>query len=578
MRARIVLGAALIAAALAQAPTGAQGTGAQAQGAGAQGAAAPRAGGGGGAAAGAAAGAPRGPAAVGVMPITVQDVPYVATVPGRAAAFQQVDIRPQVSGEVTAILYEPGRDVAPGTPLFRLDDTPYRADLAAAEAARLGAEASLAAAKATVERYRRLEGSGVSTVERTNAEVALSQSAAALRAAEASLAQAQRALDHATVRSPIEGVADLPAVSVGDLVTANQAAGLTRVTRIDPIYVDVAESSARILRNRASIDAGSLSPGDRLGLRLTLETGAAYAAEGQMVSPGIHVSATTGTVPIRIRFPNPDRLILPGQFLRVEVTLGSVRAMLVPQRATRRSADGALTAFVADDGKARQVVLTEVGTHRNAWMVTAGVAPGEALILDGLRNLRDGAEVAPVPVTIDADGVVRDAPAPQSDPAPQPDPAPVPAPTPLPTSPPAEVAAPPAAAQTSPPGAPPPATQVAPGQSAPVAPVTTDPPAAAAPSAPSAPVPAGQAAAGQGDPGPATAGKDRVGQTPAGPAPAGPASAGQDPFGQGRAGPAAAGPAPAGQVSAGQAPATPAPAGPDPSGQTPAPSAPAPGG
>ncbi len=437
-----------------------------------------------------------GPTEVGVIPVIAEDVPFVATVPGRAVASQRVDIRPQVGGEVIEILYEPGRDVTAGTALFRLDDATPRANLAAAEAARLGAEASLAAAEATVARYRRLEGSGVSSVDRANAEVAVRQAEASLRAAEAGRDQAQRALDQTTVRSPIEGVADLPAVSVGDLVTAGQAAGLTRVTRLDPIYVDVAESSARLMQNRARIDSGAISRRDRLGLRLILETGETYAAEGQMVSPGIEVSATTGSVPIRFQFPNPDRLILPGQFLRVQVTLGQQHAMLVPQRATRRGADGSLTAFVARDGKAQRVVLTEAGTHRNAWIVTAGVSPDDALILDGLANLRDGAAITTVPVTIDAEGVVRTAPAT------------VPPPPDLPA-----VAAPPAATETSPTGSPPPAVQAPPGttggmgdptpavQAAPgMTDGMEDPPPAAQPS-PGATSPTGRPPASQPSPG-----------------------------------------------------------------------------
>ena len=150
--------------------------------------------------------------------------------------------------------------------------------------------------------------------------------------------------------------------------------------------------------------------------RLTLETGEQYQGNGRMVSPGIAVSPTTGTVPIRLQFDNPEGLILPGQFLRVEMTLGTTRAVLVPQRATKRSANGTLTAFVVRDGKAQQITLSEQGTYRNSWVVTQGINPGEQLILDGLDDLRAGAEVTTVPVQIDDQGVVRDA-APEAEPA-----------------------------------------------------------------------------------------------------------------------------------------------------------------
>ncbi|MEF9601619.1 efflux RND transporter periplasmic adaptor subunit [Paracoccus sp. PXZ] len=292
--------------------------------------------------------------------------------------------------------------------LFRLDPETLAAALAAAEAAVAGAEASLTQAQNTVTRYRRLEGSGVSAVERANAEVALKQAEADLKSAEAARDAARLALQRTEIKSPLDGMADVAAVSVGDLVTASQSESLTTITQLDPIYVDVSESSARMLRNRARITAGQLVVNGGVKTQLILETGEEYQGEGRIVSPGIAVSPTTGTVPIRLQFDNPDRMILPGQFLRVKLTLGTTRAVLVPQRATSRASDGTLTAFVARDGKAQQVTLSEQGSYRNSWIVTQGISPGEQLIVDGLENLRAGAEVTTVPVTIDAQGVVRE--------------------------------------------------------------------------------------------------------------------------------------------------------------------------
>ncbi|MFT4011981.1 MAG: efflux RND transporter periplasmic adaptor subunit [Paracoccus sp. (in: a-proteobacteria)] len=352
--------------------------------------------------------APQGPRQVGVMTMTEADVPYTATLPGRAIAFQQTAIRPQVGGEILAILYDPGQPVRAGDVLFRLDPETLAAALAAAEAGVAGAEASLTQAQNTVTRYRRLEGSGVSAVDRANAEVALKQAEAALASARAERDAARLSLDRTEIVSPLDGMADVPQVSVGDLVTANQAEALTTITQLDPIYVDVSESSARILRNRARISAGQLIQSGGIQTRLTLETGEEYHGLGRIVSPGIAVSATTGTVPIRLRFDNPERLILPGQFLRVEMTRGMTRAVLVPQRATSRASDGTLTAFVARDGRAQEVTLSEQGSYRNNWIVSQGINPGEQLILDGLDNLRAGAEIVTVAVELDAQGVVRE--------------------------------------------------------------------------------------------------------------------------------------------------------------------------
>ena len=170
-------------------------------------------------------------------------------------------------------------------------------------------------------------------------------------------------------------------------------------------------SSAGLLRVRNRIEAGSLTPGGTMGVTLVLENETEYAREGSVVVTGNEVSSTTGTFDLRVQFDNPDQMILPGQFLRVNLTLGTTRAWLVPQRATGRRSDGTLTAWVVADGKAKKVDLTTSGSHQNAWVVTGGVADGDQLIVDGLTNLKEGAEVKTVPVTIDADGVVHDAPA-----------------------------------------------------------------------------------------------------------------------------------------------------------------------
>ena len=354
-------------------------------------------------------GGPQGPREVGVVTLDRQTVPVSVTLPGRAVAYHQTAIRPQVGGEITEIAYQPGQAVTAGQILFRLDDDQLTATLSAATAAVTSAEAAVKGAQATVGRYDRLQGTGVSRAELESAQVALANAQAALSAAEAERDLAQLAVDRSRIQSPIDGVADLATVSVGDLVTASQADALTTVTQLDPIYVDVSESRARFLRNVDLQMQGALARPEGIEAQLILETGQLYGESGKLVTPGTQVSATTGTVPFRLQFPNPDRLILPGQFVRVQLIVGTVEGVLVPQRATRRAAAGELTAFVARDGKADQVTLVESGTHENAWIVTDGAAEGDQLILDGLTNLNDGADITTVPVTIDAEGVVREA-------------------------------------------------------------------------------------------------------------------------------------------------------------------------
>lgn len=353
---------------------------------------------------------PQGPTEVGIMPVTRSEVPVTVELPGRAVAYQLAAIRPKVGGEITEIPYQAGTEIAAGTVLFRLEDETLEAELAAEEIAVTSGEAALEWARDTVERYRKLSGSGVTLTDVQQAVVALAQAEAALGATKSRLQLARLALERTAITSPIPGIVAVTPFSVGDIVSANQSEQLTEVAQVDPIYVDVSESRARILRHQQSINDGNIQrlPAP-IDARLTLETGEVYGQPGRVLSPGTAVSATTGTIPIRLQFPNPDRMILPGQFVRVTLTIGQIDAILVPQRATSRSAAGQLTAFVARDNKAVEVRLTEQGTHDNAWIVTEGLTEGDPLILDGLDNLRDGADITTVPVTIDAEGVVRDA-------------------------------------------------------------------------------------------------------------------------------------------------------------------------
>lgn len=345
---------------------------------------------------------------VGVVTLAEQDVPVTATLPGRAVAFEQVPIRPQVGGTISEILYQPGRRVDAGTALFHIDDQVFAAEFAVAQAEVARAQAALTAAQATQGRYERLEGSGVTTADLEAARVDVKQKEADLSSAQAALKLAQLDLDRTVIRSPITGIVEVSDIAVGTVVTANQTDALTTVIRIDPIFVDVEESSKRVAEVRAMIASGALQLGAQLQVGLTLENGQSYDRAGELVSPGARVSATTGTTLFRMRFDNPDRQILPGQFLRTEIELGAQRAVLVPQGATRRASNGTLTALIAENGKAVSRTLTESGAWQNQWIVTSGVAPGDRVIVDGLSSLREGADIAPVPVEINADGVVTD--------------------------------------------------------------------------------------------------------------------------------------------------------------------------
>ncbi|WP_234990376.1 efflux RND transporter periplasmic adaptor subunit [Aquimixticola soesokkakensis] len=351
-----------------------------------------------------------GPTEVGIVTLQSEAVPYVITLPGRAVAYEQTDIRPRVEGTVAEINYTAGQSVAVGDVLFHLDSDTYDAALSAAQADVAGAEASVTAAQAVADRYAKLANLAVTQEQIDTANVTLLQAQATLSSAQAALKTARLNVERTVITSPIAGVVEVADVSIGALVTANQTSALTTVTRMDPIYVDVAESSARLLRVRNQVETGILERGEALDIALTLESGQSYSGKGTLVSPGNTVSTTTGSVDFRLSFDNGERVIMPGMFLRVDLTLGTTQAILVPQRATSRGSDGSLTAFVVEDGKTVQVTLTSNGSYKNAWIVTDGVTEGQSLVVDGLRNMTAGTEVTTVPVVIDDQGVVSDAP------------------------------------------------------------------------------------------------------------------------------------------------------------------------
>lgn len=346
---------------------------------------------------------------VGVMTLERQPVPQTIDLPGRAVAYEQVGVRPRVDGVVEKILYTPGQPLSAGDPLFQLDDAAYVATVASDQANVAEAEADLPVKQSAYDRAAKLEGQGYTRAEVESAQSDLASARAALDAAHAALNYAQTELSWTTIRTPISGIPEVADVSVGDLVTAGQDDAMTTVTRLDPIYVDMLEPSARLLELRNRIESGALAPNGKLHAALVLEDGETYTGTGSLVSPSATVSTSTGTISMRFQFENGDNRILPGMFLRGTVEFGQMDAFLVPQRATERDASGVLTAYVVgDDGTAEQVSFQSVGVYQNNWIVTDGLSEGRQLILDGLKTMAPGTAVEGVPAEIDADGLVID--------------------------------------------------------------------------------------------------------------------------------------------------------------------------
>lgn len=348
---------------------------------------------------------PAGPAApeVGVITLAPRAVQLTTELPGRTAAFRIAEVRPQVEGIILKRLFTEGSEVGAGQPLYEIDASTYRAALLRAEASLASAEAQLNAARLLSERYGPLQEQGVvSKQDYDNALAARKSGEAAVAAAKAALETARIDLNYTQVRSPIPGRIGRSLASEGALVTRNQDAPLATVAQLDPIYVDVTQSSSDLLRLQRDLAAGRLQRDANQNARVTLllEDGTEYPHVGSLQFSEVTVEATTGSVLLRAVFPNPDRILLPGMFVRATLSQGSSsEALLVPNAGVQRNARGEPTVLVVDGDNLVSERIIQVGSSvGNAWLVTGGVAAGERVIVEGLQKARAGITVTPVAV------------------------------------------------------------------------------------------------------------------------------------------------------------------------------------
>ncbi len=339
-----------------------------------------------------------GPAAVGV--ITVQPEPVVLTseLPGRTSPFLVSDVRPQVGGVIKARLFTEGADVRAGQALYQIDPAPYKATYDSQAAALAKAEANLATVKLKAQRYAELvKINAVSKQDYDDALATAQQGAADVASAKAALESARINLAYTRVTAPISGHIGTSTVTPGALVTASQTTALATVQTLNPIYVDVTQSSAELLSLRRQIAAGSLSGAgaDRAKVKLILEDGSTYPLEGVLKVSDVTVEPTTGAVTLRALFPNPNSVLLPGMFVRARLNdATSQSAILAPQPAVSRDVQGHAIAFVVDaSGKAQVRILETPRTIGDRWLVTSGLNAGDRLIVDGLQKVRPGAPV-----------------------------------------------------------------------------------------------------------------------------------------------------------------------------------------
>jgi membrane fusion protein, multidrug efflux system len=326
------------------------------------------------------------PVAVKVMTLTPQSVSLTTDLPGRTVPYKVAEIRPQVTGVIQKRMFTEGSDVKEGQQLYQIDPALYQAALesaaAAAESARL-----------QVERYKPLaEVNAVSKQDYDNAVSAAAQS-------KASAATARINLIYTRLLSPISGRIGRSSVTEGALVTANQATSLATVQQLDPIYVDVTQPSAVLLRLKQEMAAGQLvqSGGNTAEVHLILEDGSRYNLPGKLQFAEVQVDQTTGSVTLRALFPNPDKLLLPGMFVREQIEEGRrTDALLVPQVAVTRNQKGEATALVVNgENKVELRTLVADRAVGDKWVVTDGLKPGDRVIVEGLQFAKPGATVKP---------------------------------------------------------------------------------------------------------------------------------------------------------------------------------------
>ena len=337
-----------------------------------------------------------------VFTVNPAALPMSAELPGRTNAYQVADVRPQVGGLIQKRLFVEGSDVKAGTALYQIDPATYQAAYNSAKAALSKAKANLLTAGPKATRYKELVAiEGVSRQEYDDAVAAFEQAKADVESATAALESANINLKYSTVTAPISGRTSRSTVTAGALVTAGQADALTTVQQLDPMYVDVTQSSTDLLRLKRQMADGSLKKvGEgQAKVDLILPDGTKYGVSGKLQFAGVSVDPTTGNVVLRALFPNPKGELLPGMYVRAQLETGvDEKAIAVPQVGVTRNQKGQATALILNkENKVEQRVLTTNGTIGTDWLVTSGLAAGDRVIVEGLQKVKPGAPAVAVP-------------------------------------------------------------------------------------------------------------------------------------------------------------------------------------
>ena len=340
-----------------------------------------------------------GPQSVGVVTIQPQTVPLSTVLPGRVTAFKVAEVRPQVSGILLQQRFVEGSLVQQGEPLYQLDPALFEAELVAAEAALASAQALLHSSKARFERSQGLIAErAISQQDFDEAEANYLTAEANHKVAQAALQKAQLNLDYTQVRAPISGRVGRSSVTAGALVQAGQSQALTTIHQLDPIYVDIVQSSEDFMRLQQAMRNGQLHTNAEQGAPVTIRLGddGDQQLNGSLLFNEVTVDTDTSSITLRAQFDNPQQWLLPGMFVRAELVAGELQqTLLAPQQGVTRDPRGRPTAMVVNSNHEVELrYLTLGGTQGAHWIVLDGLSAGDRVIVEGLQKIQPGATVA----------------------------------------------------------------------------------------------------------------------------------------------------------------------------------------
>jgi membrane fusion protein, multidrug efflux system len=346
---------------------------------------------------------PSAPPEVGIIVVAFQPVQMTTELSGRTSAYMIAEVRPQVGGIIQKRLFIEGTEVQAGDVLYQIDPATYQAAYNSAKAALSKAEANLIPAQLKAQRFEDLvKIQAVSKQDHDNTIAALKQTEADVESAKAAVETARINLAYTRVVAPISGRIGRSTVTTGALVTANQPTALATIQQLDPMYVDVTQSSADMLRLKQALASGQFkkSGPNQAKVNLMLEDGTAYALEGTLKFSEVTVDQSTGSITLRTVFPNPKQTLLPGMFVRAVLQEGiAEKAILVPQQGVSRNPKGESIALVVDDtGTVQQRLLTIGRAIGDQWLVASGLSGGDRLIVEGVQKARPGTAVKAVPL------------------------------------------------------------------------------------------------------------------------------------------------------------------------------------